>query len=56
MTDYVYNSSEGRNFEMNNKNQEGQIGLLKTELLKMTTVLREKVELLNKEKIFMILL
>ena len=53
MTDYVYNSSEGRNFEMNNKNQEGQIGLLKTELLKMTTVLREKVELLNKEKIFL---
>ena len=53
MTDYVYNSSEGRNFEMNNKNQEGQIGLLKTELLKMTTVLKEKVELLNKEKIFL---
>lgn len=53
MTDYVYNSSEGRNFEMKNRNQEGQIGILKTELLKMTNVLKEKVELLNKEKIFL---
>ena len=53
MTDYVYNSSEGRNFEMKNRNQEGQIGLLKTELLKMTNILKEKVELLNNEKIFL---
>ena len=53
MTDYVYNSSEGRNFEMKNRNQEGQIGILKTELLKMTNILKEKVELLNKEKIFL---
>lgn len=29
MTDYVYYSSEGRDYEMKNKNQEGQIGLLK---------------------------
>ncbi|MGL5755469.1 MAG: sensor histidine kinase [Paraclostridium sp.] len=53
MTNYVYNSSEGRNFEMKNKNQEGQIGLLKTELLKMTNILKEKVELLNDEKVFL---
>ncbi|WP_261291043.1 sensor histidine kinase [Paraclostridium sordellii] len=53
MTNYVYNSSEGRHFEMKNKNQEGQIGLLKTELLKMTNILKEKVELLNNEKIFL---
>ena len=55
MTDYVYHSSEGRSYEMKNRNQEGQIGLLKTELLKMTTILKEKVELLNNEKIFIIL-
>lgn len=53
MTDYVYHSSEGRNFEMKKRNQEGQIGLLKTELLKMTNILKEKVELLNKEKVFL---
>lgn len=53
MTDYVYNSSEGRNFEMKNRNQEGQIGLLKTELIKMINILKEKVELLNNEKIFL---
>ena len=53
MTDYVYHSSEGREYEMKNKNQEGQIGLLKTELIKMTNILKEKVELLNKEKIFL---
>lgn len=53
MTDYVYHSSEGRNFEMKKRNQEGQIGLLKTELLKMTNILKEKVDLLNKEKIFL---
>lgn len=53
MTDYVYNSSEGKKFEMKSKNQEGQIGLLKTELLKMTNILKEKVELLSKEKIFL---
>lgn len=53
MTDYVYNISEGRNFEMKNRNQEGQIGILKTELLKMTNILKEKVKLLNKEKIFL---
>ena len=53
MTDYVYNSSEGRNFEMKNRNQEGQIGLLKTELIKMTNILKEKVEILNNEKIFL---
>ncbi|MCC3867202.1 sensor histidine kinase [Terrisporobacter mayombei] len=53
MTDYVYNSSEGRKFEMKNRNQEGQIGLLKTELIKMTNILKEKVELLNNEKLFL---
>ena len=53
MTDYVYHSSEGRSYEMKNRNQEGQIGLLKPELLKMTTILKEKVELLNNEKIFL---
>lgn len=53
MTEYVYNSSEGKKFEMKNKNQEGQIGLIKTELLKMTNILKEKVELLSKEKIFL---
>lgn len=53
MTDYVYNSSEGRKFEMKNRNQDGQIGLLKTELIKMTNILKEKVELLNNEKIFL---
>ena len=53
MTDYVYHSSEGREYEMKNKNQEGQIGLLKTELMKMTTVLKEKVALLHSEKIFL---
>lgn len=53
MTDYVYNSSEGRRFEMKNRNQDGQIGLLKTELIKMTNILKEKVWLLNNEKIFL---
>ncbi|MGO0907812.1 sensor histidine kinase [Clostridioides difficile] len=53
MTKYVYYSSEGKEFDMKNRNQEGQIGLLKTELLKMTTILSEKVELLNSEKIFL---
>ncbi|MBY2477101.1 HAMP domain-containing histidine kinase [Clostridioides difficile] len=53
MTKYVYYSSEGKSFNMKNKNQEGQIGLLKTELLKMTTILNEKVELLKSEKIFL---
>lgn len=53
MTDYVYNSSEGRNFDMKNRNQDGQIGLLKTELIKMINILKEKVELLNNEKIFL---
>ncbi|WP_315972807.1 HAMP domain-containing sensor histidine kinase [Clostridioides difficile] len=53
MTKYVYYSSEGKSFDMKNKNQEGQIGLLKTELLKMTTILNEKVELLKTEKIFL---
>ena len=53
MTDYVYHSSEGRDFEMKKRNQEGQIGLLKTELLKMTNILKEKVDLLNKEKVFL---
>ncbi|UWD39612.1 HAMP domain-containing histidine kinase [Clostridioides difficile] len=53
MTKYVYYSSEGKPFDMKNKNQEGQIGLLKTELLKMTTILNEKVELLKREKIFL---
>ena len=53
MTTYVYNSSEGIEFEMKNRNQEGQIGFLKTELLKMTNILNEKVELLNKEKVFL---
>ncbi|MEG1408814.1 MAG: HAMP domain-containing sensor histidine kinase [Terrisporobacter sp.] len=53
LTDYVYHSSEGRKFEMKNRNQEGQMGLLKTELLKMTNILKEKVELLNNEKIFL---
>ncbi len=53
MTDYVYNSSEGRRFEMKNRNQDGQIGLLKTELIKMTNILKEKVELLNNEKLFL---
>lgn len=50
MTDYVYYNSEGTDYEMKNKNQEGQIGLLKTELLKMTVILKEKVSLLNEEK------
>ena len=53
MTEYVYNSSEGRQFDMKNRNQEGQIGLLKTELLKMTNILKEKAELLQKEKVFL---
>ena len=53
MTDYVYHSSEGREYQMKNKNQEGQIGILKTELMKMTTVLKEKVALLHSEKIFL---
>lgn len=53
MTEYVYNSSEGVNFEMKNRNQDGQIGLLKTELIKVTNILKEKVEFLNKEKIFL---
>ncbi|MFL8672647.1 sensor histidine kinase [Clostridioides sp. GD02404] len=53
MTKYVYYSSEGKPFDMKNKNQEGQVGLLKTELLKMTTILNEKVELLKSEKIFL---
>ena len=43
MTDYVYNSSEGHFYNMKNRNQEGQIGLLKTELIKMTNILKEKV-------------
>ena len=42
MTDYVYHSSEGREYQMKNKNQEGQMGLLK-----------EKVALLHSEKIFL---
>ena len=53
MTDYVYHSSEGREYQMKNKNQEGQMGLLKTEIMKMTTVLKEKVALLHSEKIFL---
>ena len=53
MTDYVYHNSEGREYQMKNKNQEGQMGLLKTELMKMTTVLKEKVALLHREKIFL---
>ena len=53
MTDYVYHNSEGREYQMKNKNQEGQMGLLKTELMKMTTVLKEKVALLHSEKIFL---
>ena len=53
MTEYVYHSSEGRPFDMKNRNQEGQIGLLKTELLKMTNILKEKAELLQKEKVFL---
>lgn len=53
MKEYVYNSSEDRHFDMKNRNQEGQIGLLKTELLKMTNILKEKAELLQKEKIFL---
>lgn len=53
MTEYVYHSSEGRHFDMKNRNQEGQIGLLKTELLKMTNILKEKAELLQKEKVFL---
>ncbi|MGL5716010.1 MAG: sensor histidine kinase [Paraclostridium sp.] len=53
MTNYVYYSSEHKNYDMKNKNQEGQIGLLKTELMKMTDILRENVELLKKEKIFL---
>ena len=56
MTDYVYHSSEGIDFEMKKRNQEGQIGLLKTELLKMTNILKEKVDLLNKEKVFLMIL
>ncbi|RDY29430.1 sensor histidine kinase [Romboutsia weinsteinii] len=53
MTNYVYNSSEGIEFDMKNRNQEGQIGLLKTELIKMTTVLKENVSLLKGEKVFL---
>lgn len=53
MTNYVYNSSEGIEFDMKNRNQEGQIGLLKTELIKMTTVLKENVYLLKGEKVFL---
>ncbi|WP_242824150.1 sensor histidine kinase [[Clostridium] dakarense] len=53
MTNYVYLSSEGKKVNMININQEGQIGLLKTELIKMTTILREKVQLLKDEKIFL---
>ncbi|MGL5347944.1 MAG: sensor histidine kinase [Peptostreptococcaceae bacterium] len=53
MTNYVYYSSEHKNYNMKNKNQEGQIGLLKTELMKMTNILRENVELLKKEKVFL---
>lgn len=53
MTNYVYNSSENKEYNMKNKNQEGQIGLLKTELMKMTNILREKVDLLKNEKIFL---
>lgn len=53
MTNYVYLSSEGKKVHMININQEGQIGLLKTELVKMTTILKEKVQLLKDEKIFL---
>ena len=53
MKDYVYHSSEGRSFNMKNTNEEGQIGLLKVELIKMTNILKEKVELLNNEKVFL---
>ena len=53
MTDYVYHNSEGRYYDMKDKNQEGQIGLLKVELMKMTTILKEKVNLLQNEKIFL---
>lgn len=53
MTNYVYYSSEHKDYNMRNKNQEGQIGLLKTELIKMTNILRENVELLKNEKIFL---
>lgn len=53
MTDYVYYNSEGRYYHMKDKNQEGQIGLLKVELMKMTTILKEKVNLLQDEKIFL---
>lgn len=53
MTDYVYYNSEGRYYDMKDKNQEGQIGLLKVELMKMTTILKEKVNLLQNEKIFL---
>lgn len=53
MTNYVYLSSEGKKVDMKNINQEGQIGLLKTELIKMTTILKEKVLLLKEEKIFL---
>ncbi|MDY4573435.1 MAG: HAMP domain-containing sensor histidine kinase [Intestinibacter sp.] len=53
MTDYVYHNSEGRYYDMKDKNQEGQIGLLKVELMKMTTILKEKVNLLQNEKVFL---
>ncbi|MGL5313592.1 MAG: sensor histidine kinase [Peptostreptococcaceae bacterium] len=53
MTNYVYYSSEHKNYNMKNKNQEGEIGLLKTELMKMTNILKENVELLKNEKIFL---
>ncbi|MGN1032787.1 MAG: sensor histidine kinase [Intestinibacter sp.] len=53
MTDYVYHNSEGRYYDMKDKNQEGQIGLLKVELMKMTTILKEKVNLLQDEKVFL---
>lgn len=53
MTNYVYLSSEGKKASMRNINQEGQIGLLKVEIIKMTTILKEKVDLLKGEKIFL---
>lgn len=53
MTSYVYYSSEHKNYNMKNKNQEGQMGLLKTELMKMTNILKENVELLKNEKVFL---
>lgn len=53
MTNYVYNSSEGKHYNMKKYNQEGQLGFLKTELVKMTSILKENVDLLKKEKVFL---